>query len=268
MVRRFSRWAVLGIVAVAPALGGADGGGCTPIPPGSGGTGGAVGQCRADQDCPVLAICKLCPDGSCANPNVHCQNGTCTPPNYTCNSTVACASSASCPAGQHCTTEDGACNRPPGCGPTDICPAICYGVCTSVTNPCAGKACGSPCVGPFGSPLPTYCDAAGQCLPLAEPPVCPPPDCSAEQQALVDFIQKNKACTSAADCEIRVVGCGVTEDGCVGSVYVNQSTDDALFSALSAKYTSCASGGTGCVTCKRLSRPPACISGLCQVSPG
>lgn len=40
-----------------------------------------------------------------------------------------CASSDECPKGQHCSVEDGDCNRPPGCGPEDICPEVCYGVC-------------------------------------------------------------------------------------------------------------------------------------------
>lgn len=42
----------------------------------------------------------------------------------------ACASSSQCPTGSHCTTEDGVCNRPPGCKPGDICPDLCYGVCS------------------------------------------------------------------------------------------------------------------------------------------
>jgi hypothetical protein len=52
----------------------------------------------------------------------------------------ACASSAECAAGERCTTEDGACNRPPGCGPRDICPTVCYGVCsTKKKAPDAGR---------------------------------------------------------------------------------------------------------------------------------
>jgi hypothetical protein len=42
---------------------------------------------------------------------------------------AACASSAECPAGSRCSTEQGACDRPPGCGPEDICPQVCYGTC-------------------------------------------------------------------------------------------------------------------------------------------
>jgi hypothetical protein len=52
-----------------------------------------------------------------------------------------CLSTSDCRVG-HCTTEDGACNRPPGCGPNDICPAVCYGVCAlPVTTPCGTATC-------------------------------------------------------------------------------------------------------------------------------
>jgi hypothetical protein len=75
---------------------------------------------------------------------------------------LACASSAECPVGAHCTTEDGVCNRPPGCKPEDICPAVCYGTCKfSVTLPpttCGGNICGK---GTF------CCNAScGTCAPV------------------------------------------------------------------------------------------------------
>lgn len=40
-----------------------------------------------------------------------------------------CASTAECGEGRICSTETGACDRPPGCGPEDICAAVCYGTC-------------------------------------------------------------------------------------------------------------------------------------------
>lgn len=41
-----------------------------------------------------------------------------------------CASSAECKPGLICSTEHGACNRPPGCdAPGAICPAVCFGTC-------------------------------------------------------------------------------------------------------------------------------------------
>jgi hypothetical protein len=58
-----------------------------------------------------------------------------------------CASSTQCAKTEHCTTEDGVCNRPPGCGPNKLCPALCYGTCQPrPTEPqfCGGIA-GFPC---------------------------------------------------------------------------------------------------------------------------
>lgn len=57
----------------------------------------------------------------------------------------ACMASEECAAGLRCTTESGACERPPGCGPDDVCPAVCYGVCAqaqaATPPPAAGDAC-------------------------------------------------------------------------------------------------------------------------------
>ena len=126
----------------------------------------------------------LCPDGvTVAGPTGRClrqADGTCgwevisCPPCTGSSCGTPCASSAQCAGGEYCTTEDGVCNRPPGCGPSDICPAVCYGVCRpELARYCAGKVCGDACAGPFGSPLPTYCDVDGLCRPLPEPPKCP-----------------------------------------------------------------------------------------------
>jgi hypothetical protein len=74
-----------------------------------------------------------------------------------------CRSSADCRAPLYCTTEDGVCNRPPGCGPDDICPAVCYGTCSYkrivLPSPtCGGNVC----------PKGTFCCNAscGTCAPL------------------------------------------------------------------------------------------------------
>jgi hypothetical protein len=51
---------------------------------------------------------------------------------------VACTSTSSCAQGEVCTTEDGDCKSPPGCGPNLACPAVCYGECRPGR---AGGAC-------------------------------------------------------------------------------------------------------------------------------
>ena len=58
-----------------------------------------------------------------------------TPPTAPPPPPMACASSAGCPAGQRCSTERGACERPPGCGMSAACPAVCYGSCEGVPRP-------------------------------------------------------------------------------------------------------------------------------------
>lgn len=75
---------------------------------------------------------------------------------------AVCRSSAECPARARCTTEDGVCNRPPGCNPGDICPAVCYGTCKiPVIFPpttCGNSVCGK---GTF------CCNAScGTCAPI------------------------------------------------------------------------------------------------------
>jgi hypothetical protein len=85
----------------------------------------------------------LCPDGvTVAGPTGRClrqADGSCGWEVISCD--TPCASTASCAAGEHCTTEDGDCNRPPGCGPTDICPDLCYGVCAKDPAPPSGPFC-------------------------------------------------------------------------------------------------------------------------------
>lgn len=80
-----------------------------------------------------------------------------------------CASSAECAASQYCTTEDGVCNRPPGCRPGEICPAVCYGTCArdereqcgDVTcragDVCCNASCGI-CTEPGGFCTQQICD--------------------------------------------------------------------------------------------------------------
>lgn len=82
-----------------------------------------------------------------------------------------CMSSAQCAKDEVCTTQDGVCNRPPGC--TGICPAVCYGTCRSATG--TGPACGSKTC-PAGQ---VCCNAScGICTPpgyMCTQQVCPTP---------------------------------------------------------------------------------------------
>jgi hypothetical protein len=46
----------------------------------------------------------------------------------------------------------------------------------AATNECDGQACGTPCEGPFASPLPTACDGQGACVPQ--------PSCGTDDQCV------------------------------------------------------------------------------------
>jgi hypothetical protein len=46
---------------------------------------------------------------------------------------ASCASTSACEKGLTCTVETGACDKPPGCGPGDMCAAVCYGVCAEAS---------------------------------------------------------------------------------------------------------------------------------------
>lgn len=94
-----------------------------------------------------------------------------------------CASSASCGKGEVCTTEDGVCNRPPGCSPGMICPAVCYGTCRSATG--TGPACG------------TRLCPAGQVCCNASCGTCTPPGWACTQQICPRPVS---ACKTDYDC--------------------------------------------------------------------
>ena len=97
----------------------------------------------------------------------------------------ACASSEQCGEGQRCTTEDGVCLRPPGCGPEDICPMVCYGVC--VDRPAEGAAAPPP----------------------AEPAAVAPARCKAD----ADCVTFSDYCTG---CDCRALGKAQAAPGCSG----------------------------------------------------
>src|SRR5260221_10072455 len=108
-------------------------------PGGAGGKTGAAGsQCKSDFDCPVLAICKLCPDGKCADPNVHCVNGGCSPPSYTCTDGKGGAT------GSGGSTGGGECKADSDCPVTAICKPCPDGKCADPNVRCVGGKCSAP----------------------------------------------------------------------------------------------------------------------------
>lgn len=92
-------------------------------------------------------------------------------------------------------------------------------------------------------------------------------ECVGERQALLDFMEMNKACSSDDDCQTQFVGCGVSEDDCTGAVYLNEDTDLSAFDPVRAAFVGCTTdGGVACAACLRIAAAPACISGRCQRS--
>lgn len=111
-----------------------------------------------------------------------------------------CASSSACEPGGRCTTEDGACDRPPGCGPDDICPQVCYGVCRSgaAAKPTTGAACerDEDC-----QVVSYYCDRC-QCLALPAGAVAP--KCEGKKvMCVADPCMNRRAVCSRGVCEAQ-----------------------------------------------------------------
>jgi hypothetical protein len=119
--------------------------------------------------------------------------------------------------------------------------------------------CGCSCVGGDCSRLVSSLD---QCASAHDE--CTDPGCGDEQRALLDFINANKACSSAADCRSERVGCGITEDDCTGAVYLNTQADLASFGPLRDQYRACLGDRPNCATCARFDADADCIGGRCS----
>jgi hypothetical protein len=144
---------------------------------------------------------------------------------------VPCVSSDTCRTGEFCTTELGACHRPPGCRRGEICPAVCYGVCRPDPKPvtcgavtcergerCCNESCGI-CTRPGGACTEQLCEPPVECrrdadcrafsdyctgcdcraLAASEPdPVCPGPGV----QCFVDPCFNQRASCVDGQCEL------------------------------------------------------------------
>ncbi|HMJ12513.1 MAG TPA: hypothetical protein VK524_13910 [Polyangiaceae bacterium] len=251
MIPRFSRWAALGVVAVAPALFGADGNGCNgQVPIGGdprGGAGGKPGaQCKADWDCPVTAVCRLCPDGSCANPNVHCVEGTCSAPNYTCGGATPdagaqCRSDTDCPVILLCKLcPDGSCADPNVHCVNGACSAPNY-TCNNSTPCRSTQDCnsGERCTVEDGACNPPPGCKPGDACPAICYGVCEAA-CAAQDATgvgacdmFLGYKWDGKACTPTSGCSCSGADCG--------SLYRDETT-------CLAAHRGCTGPGPGCQT--------------------
>lgn len=141
-----------------------------------------------------------------------------------------CASTSSCAMGQVCTTEDGVCNAPPGCGGGVVCPAVCYGTCRPADIACGAARCGA------GT---TCCNSScGVC-------VAPGGGCTL---VLCDPPAGGGACTRDADCRLEA-------DYCTGC--------DCRALATGQLLPPCSGPGVRCLLDPCGAATAACVNGYC-----
>lgn len=144
---------------------------------------------------------------------------------------VPCASTASCAMGEVCTTEDGACNAPPGCSMGVACPAVCYGTCRSAKD---GPACGA-----------TQC-LAGQTCCNSSCGICTGPNEGCTKQICVPPV--GGACMTDADCRLEADYC----TGCVCSALAKGQSVPA-----------CPGPGVRCLRDPCSDKKAACVNNAC-----
>jgi hypothetical protein len=156
-----------------------------------------------------------------------------------------CVSSAECGASEYCTVEDGVCNRPPGCGPEDICPAVCFGTCAAKPEK-ANAGDGEPC-GPKTCP-------AGQVCCNRSCGICTPPGGLCTQQLCEDDGgglgggSGTSACKTDRDCRIFSDYC----TGCDCRALGRNDGDPV-----------CTGPGVRCLVDPCLNKVAACEAGRC-----
>jgi hypothetical protein len=111
-----------------------------------------------------------------------------------------CYGDQDCGDGAHCSTSEGECLPPPGCGDGQGCPAVCYGRCISDADICAVALCEAG----------THCEA--KCTENGCHPVCVPdvPSCAA-----VDCAPGFQCVETCNGVDPNNPGCGICEPSCV-----------------------------------------------------
>jgi hypothetical protein len=147
-----------------------------------------------------------------------------------------CTSSNACAAGEVCTTEDGDCRTPPGCGVNIACPGVCYGTCRPADS---SAVCGA-----------ARC-AAGTVCCNASCGICTAPGAGCTKQLCVPPAGGG-ACTTDADCRVEA-------DYCTGC--------DCRPLASAQTVPPCAGPGVRCFADPCMGKSARCVSGLCAVAP-
>jgi len=91
--------------------------------------------------------------------------------------------------------------------------------------------------------------------------------CALEVSMMAMFVASNEACEIDADCVVDTAGCGFSEDGCTGAVYLSGGFDEEEFGRLRDDLYACAGEDGSCALCERESAPVACVAGACRPRP-
>ncbi len=152
--------------------------------------------------------------------------------------TKACTSSESCPGGQVCSTELGACELPPACkaDPNAICPAVCYGVCQPKAE---GEACGKVTCG------------AGQVCCNASCGICTPPNGGCVALACDVPPPPEVDCTTDADCHLAADYCSGCDCRALGS---------------KVGLPACPNTPVACFADPCMQKTAVCVNGQCSVA--
>jgi hypothetical protein len=146
-----------------------------------------------------------------------------------------CPSSESCAKDLVCSTVDGDCKAPPGCGPNVACPAVCYGTCRTATQDGGGPACG-----PVQCGKGTVCcnDSCG---------ICTPPGGGCTKQ-LCPKDPVPVACSTDSDCKVEA-------DYCTGC--------DCRALGVKQSLPACPGPGVACLVDPCLNKTARCVNGGC-----
>lgn len=204
------------------------------------------GPSECPNACPVIALCKLCADGSCGTPKISCN------PDGSCGETTFV-----CPEDTADPTEP----QPTDPGPTDpvepVDPAD--------YQPCLDKSCGDECdaCAPGLQCLigAGYCNAEGSCLP-AEPecggePVEPSPGCNCPVTDVCMLCDDGSCASAVPECD--------ADGACVGTQWT--CPDEPVAECKTEKDCASLEGCLQCDNGEEWCPHSVCRQGECGTSP-
>ena len=202
------------------------------------------------------------PDGCntciCSASGIACTEMACTPRSSSSTSAgvaAKCLSSNQCPAGQYCTTEDGACES--ACEPGAM---VCIQACA---GRCRKEGC-RPMICPDGSAHPT-CTEDGHVINYFADPCLThqassrPLSCDRERAQFTAAVEANDQCSTNADCLLFQASCPYVTCGAA----INKNGERSVRAAADA-YTTCQERSGGPVACAGcVQQTVACVNNRC-----